>query len=212
MVLATRRRDQARPSVTFTAPIRLSPSPFWRMASTSIRHEKRASTISGVPPAAATGLEDLIDLPGCEALAIDAVARHGIERVGDREDPGLERDLLAREMIGISCPVQALVVVPHSGQDVVQLLQVLEDGDSNLHVGLNLLVFLGCQRTALLEHKVVDADLADIVEQTGEVKIASLLRRTSPALSPGDRRSWRPALNAPTCKDPWRRWPLSGPG
>ena len=78
----------------------------------------------GVPPGAATGLEDLVDLRRREPLAIDAVARHGIERVGDGEDPGLEGDLLAREMIGISRPVQALMVVPHAGQDVVQLLQV----------------------------------------------------------------------------------------
>ena len=36
-------------------------------------------------------------------------------------------------------------------------------------------VLLGSQRAALLEDLVVDADLADVVQQSGEVEVAALL-------------------------------------
>ena len=95
-----------------------------------------------VPPL----LENLVDLREAEPLAVGAVARHGVERVGDRQDPGLERDVLAGEMVGIAGPVQAFVVVPHAGKDVVQLLQVLEDRHADLDVRLDLAILLGRQR------------------------------------------------------------------
>ena len=69
----------------------------------------------------------------------------------------------------------------------LQLLQVLEDGDADLDVRLDLAVFLGSQRAGLLEDVVVDADLADVVEQPGEIEVAALRRRNAELLGQPDR-------------------------
>ena len=45
-----------------------------------------------------------------QRLAVRAVARHGVERVGDGEDARGERDLLAGEPVGVAGAVVALVV------------------------------------------------------------------------------------------------------
>ena len=44
-------------------------------------------------------------------------------------------------------------------------------------MGLNLAILVGCEWSSLLENIVVNSNLADIVEQPGEVEVATFLRR-----------------------------------
>ena len=74
----------------------------------------------------------------------------------------------------------------HAGQQVVQLLQVGQDVDADLDVRLDHAVFLGGQRPGLLEHGVVDADLADVVEQAHQVEVAPLVGRHAQLLGEPD--------------------------
>src|SRR5271165_2059157 len=132
---------------------------------------------AAVPLLAPAPLEDVIDLHGREPLAVMAVAGHGIKRVGHRDNACFERNLLAGEAVGISRSIQTLVVVADTGKNVAELLQILEDGDADLDMGLDLAILLGGQRPGLLEDLVIDADLADVVQQSRKVKVAAFLGR-----------------------------------
>ncbi len=131
-------------------------------------------------------MEDLVDGLGGQASAVGAGARHGVEAVGDGQDPGGQRDRLAGQAAGVAGAVVVLVVVGHAGQEVVELLEVLEDVHADLDVRLDRPVFLGRQRLGLLEHHVVDADLADVVEQAHQVEVAPLVGREAELLAQPD--------------------------
>ena len=60
-------------------------------------------------------------------------------------------------------------MMQHDGQHVVELLDVAQDLVADLGVGLDVFVFGLGQLARLAEHVVVDADLADVVQQAGEV-------------------------------------------
>ena len=55
------------------------------------------------------------------------------------------------------------MVMANSGQNVMQLPQVLEYRHADLDVRLDLLVLFGCEGPGFLENAIVDADLADVV-------------------------------------------------
>ena len=79
---------------------------------------------------------------------------------------------------------------------MAQLLEVPEDGDPDLDMGLNDPVLFGVKRAVLQEHMVVDADLADVVQKPGQVEVAALLRRHAQLFRQADRDS-RHALGMP---------------
>ena len=182
------------------------------MCSTSARQAKRASTTLGSHWEPRALAEDLVDLRRGEPAAVGAGARHGVERVGDGEDAGRQRDRLAGEARGVAGAVEALVVVAHAGQEVVELLEVGEDVDADLDVRLDQPVLLRRERAGLLQDGVVDADLADVVEQAHQVEVAPLVRRDAQLLGRAGRRSAPRARSGPRCTGPWRRWPRSGRG
>src|SRR5271155_3924939 len=80
-----------------------------------------------VPLATPTLAENLVDLHEAKPLAVRPVARHCVEGIGDRENPGLVGDCLTGESVGVTGPVVAFMVMSHAGQDVVQFLEVLEN-------------------------------------------------------------------------------------
>jgi len=101
-------------------------------------------------------------------------------------------------------------VVPHSGQDVVQLLQVLEDRHADLDVRLDLAELLGRQRAGLLEDVIVDADLATSCSRPATYR-SLRFAAACPAPRRGGLRSAPPARSAPRCTGLWRRSPPSRP-
>ncbi len=66
------------------------------------------------------------------------------------------------------------MVVLDAGKDVAQLFQVLENFHADFDVRLDLAIFFGRQRAVFLEHLVVDADLADVVQETRQIEVAPL--------------------------------------
>src|SRR5205085_862838 len=97
--------------------------------------------------------------------AVRAVARDRVERVGDREDAGGERDVLPLEAVGIPRADPALVMMAHDREPLAReggyVAQHLEAQHRVLFHHASLLVR---QRSRLLQDAVGDADLADVVE------------------------------------------------
>ena len=97
--------------------------------------------------------------------AIRAIARHCIVDVGHGQDPDQERDCVALEPVGITPPIEPLVVPANQGDHVVERLERLDDLDAldgmlrdDPHLVLT-------QFARLVEDGVGNADLADVVEQ-----------------------------------------------
>ena len=90
---------------------------------------------------------------------------HGVKGVGDGQDAGGQRDLLAFEAVGIPAAVVALVVMADHLRDVPQK----PDGPHYIFaddgVGLDQLELFIRQPAGLVEHGVADADFPDVVEQ-----------------------------------------------
>ena len=100
-----------------------------------------------------------------ERLAVWAGRRHRRERVGHREDPADQRDVVAGEAVEIAATVDPLVVVPDAGSHGVDVGDVADDHVAERDVLLHDLELLVGQLAGLAQHLVGDADLADVVEQ-----------------------------------------------
>src|SRR5437763_10115382 len=117
-----------------------------------------------------------------DALAIWARARHRLERVSDRDDPRLERNLACAPALRVAGAVEALVVVEdperlrrHLGGDEDRVADVDVLGHRRLLVRL--------QRTRLLQDRVGDADLADVVQEAGHAQALQVLARYAEPLA-----------------------------
>ena len=116
-----------------------------------------------------------------EGLAVRPTRRHRREGIGDREDPGDERDVLAGEPGQVALAVPALVVVADAGADVVDVGHVADDEVAERDVLLDDLVLVRRQAAGLAEDVVRDADLADVVEERRDPQAGShLLRQAQP--------------------------------
>ena len=67
------------------------------------------------------------------------------------------------------------MVVEHAGEQVRDRVEVGQDAVADDRVLLDVLELLVGQGPALGEHVVADADLADVVQQAGEVDVAQLV-------------------------------------
>jgi len=97
-----------------------------------------------------------------DALAVGPLGGHRVEGVDGEDDPRLERDVVAREHVGIAAAVDALVVVAdHArlGVHAEAAQQVLPCRG----VVLDLLVLLGGERSGLSKEGRRDRQLADVV-------------------------------------------------
>src|SRR5256885_8995245 len=95
---------------------------------------------------------------------------HRGERVPHREDPRDERDLFGSEASQIALSVPAFVVMSDPRSDAVDVWKVAEDQVPERDVLLDDLALLVRQLARLSQDGVWDADLADVVEQTGRVE------------------------------------------
>ena len=59
--------------------------------------------------------------------AVDPRRQHRVERVGDVDDAGAERDVLAPQAVRVAGAVEALVVVADRGHGVVQEAEAVDD-------------------------------------------------------------------------------------
>ena len=86
--------------------------------------------------------------------------------IGDRQDPRLERDLVACNPLGIATPVETLVMGADPAGDVAQP-GVLEDAGADLGVAHDLSPLRVVERSRLVQNRVGDPELAEIVEHAG---------------------------------------------
>jgi hypothetical protein len=100
-----------------------------------------------------------------DGLAVGAVGGHGVEGVGDREHPRPGRDGVAGQTGRVALAVPALVVAADHLHGAAQRLDAGHHLDPEQRVGPHHLPLAGVQRTGLVEHRLGDADLADVVEQ-----------------------------------------------
>src|SRR6185437_13777571 len=139
----------------------------------------------------------LQDLATCRAPAqrppIRPMARHGIERIGDGEDPRTERNLFTHETVRVAASIPAFVVRPHDLEPfTLQEHNSREHRLSEHRVRLHPPALRWAQGAGLQQDAVRDSDLADIVEQES-VRRALVFRKRFSADRTGQRT--RIALN-----------------
>ena len=94
------------------------------------------------------------------------MTRHGVERIGDREDARTKWDLVTYEAVRISAPVPAFVVRAHDLEPFA-----LQEDDTRQHclaedgVRLHLPPLRRAERAGHLEDPVGNPDLADVVKK-----------------------------------------------
>ncbi len=91
------------------------------------------------------------------------------------------------EAVGIALAVEPLVVTADAGAEVRQPRDVGDDPLADDRVLLDVEVFLRRQRPFLAEDRVADADLAEVVQEPGEVEVADLASSQAHLLSEPDR-------------------------
>ncbi len=120
-----------------------------------------------------------------ERRPVRARRGHGVEGVGDAEQPRLERDPVPAQPVRVAAAVPALVVVEHVRQRRLEVLEALDEPRARDRVAANLLELLLAQRAGLAEHARVDGDLADVVERAAELE--RLQAAATPAEQPSER-------------------------
>ncbi len=76
---------------------------------------------------------------------------------------------------GIAAAIVAFVVIQDSREQMGDRVEVGEDAVADDHVLLDMLELVGRQRAALGEDVVADADLADVVQEAGQVDVAQFV-------------------------------------
>src|SRR6185369_13259441 len=112
--------------------------------------------------AAANLLERLLE---AALLAVEALRGHRVEGVGDMDDPRDERDLVTEQAVGIAPAVHALVVVADARNDLVEVAEPLDDPRALLRMAAHDDPLGRRERAFLEEHRIGDADLADVVQE-----------------------------------------------
>ncbi len=102
--------------------------------------------------------------------AISAVRTHGIEGVGEPQNAGYERNLLADEAIGIALAVPAFMMVKDGGQHAGHLRNAVEDGVADAGVLLNFGEFFLGEAAGFAEDRFGNADFSHIMDHSGEAK------------------------------------------
>ena len=137
---------------------------------------EQAPTISGSSWVPATESSSAARHFVGERLAVGTVGAHRVPGVAAGDDPGLERDLFAGEAVRVAAAVPALVVgadddadLAHEAADALEHLLAL-DG-----VGLDDRPLVGVELAGLVDDLLGDRDLADVVEERGELEVAPAL-------------------------------------
>jgi hypothetical protein len=96
--------------------------------------------------------------------AIRATARHCIEGVADGDHARADRDLLAREPVRVARAVDPFMDAAHELRHPRQCRRRRDDPLAHSGMALDVLPFGGIERTWLVEDRIRDRDLADVVQ------------------------------------------------
>ena len=94
-----------------------------------------------------------------------------VVRVARRDDPRFERDRVADEVVGIPRAVGTFMVCPKDGGNGLQARDGAQESVTDDRVALNLGVFGVGEPPGLGEYPVLDAELADVVQQGAEYEV-----------------------------------------
>ena len=100
-----------------------------------------------------------------EGRSIGPVAGHGVERIGDREHPRRQRDLLPRQPGGVPGAVPPFVVGAHDLDGALQEPDGLHDRCPDRGVAPHDVPFVVGEGAGLAQYRFGDADLADVVQE-----------------------------------------------
>ena len=99
---------------------------------------------------------------------VGPVVGHRIVRVGDRDDPGAERDVVAAQPERVAVPGVALVMVEDDRDSVLQGGGLLEDDLADPRMLDDRSPLRRRESGRLVEDLLGNGDLADVVEQGGD--------------------------------------------
>lgn len=132
-----------------------------------------------VPLSAGPLLQDLLGTFWRHARSIGAGTGHRIVAVRHGNDPREHRDRLSLQPVRIALAVEPFVVVKNRRQQMVDLPQAGQNFVTHGHVLLDELHLVGCEWSVLAKHRVGNPDLADVVQQSGQVNVVQFVVRKS---------------------------------
>src|SRR5438132_7652306 len=108
-------------------------------------------------------------------FAVGPVAGDRVVRVGHREQPRTEHDLIALEPRRITTAVVPLLMLQHDHARIAEELDALQERPTEPRVLAHLVPLLLIQRSGLEQHRIAHADLADVVQQGAHLDGAQLV-------------------------------------
>src|SRR5262249_40160229 len=111
--------------------------------------------------------EELDRLRVWERVTVRAGGRQGIVHIGDRDDARTERNRGASQPVGIAATVPPLVMVPNDHRPRREEFEGRHDLGADHRVTTHQLPLVGVEPPGLSEHPLRNADLADVVQQSG---------------------------------------------
>jgi hypothetical protein len=112
-----------------------------------------------------------------KGIAIGAVAQHGIQRIGDGDDPCPERSLFTAQATWIARTIEELMV---GLDDIGGFTQEGNAGErvvANFTVGAHGPLFCVVERARLAKNLIGDGHLPDVVKKSGASENAQMLER-----------------------------------
>ncbi len=111
---------------------------------------------------------------------VGTIGGDGVEGVGDGDDAGHHRNLIAGEAVGVACAVHALVVQLDAGEHVFQLRDGAHDVGALGGMLLHQVEFFVGELAGLFQDAIVHADFADVMQQRGDAQAVELFGVQSP--------------------------------
>ena len=120
------------------------------------------------------------------AIAIVAVAQHGIESIGDGDDACPERNLFTAQATWIARTIEVLMVSQDDVSSISQERNASEHVIANLAVGADDLLFGVVERAGFAKNLAGDSHLADIVKKSAASQHGEIRERNGNALGNGN--------------------------
>ena len=108
---------------------------------------------------------------------IRTICGHRIEAVCDHDDARRERNFLAFEAMWVAAAIQRFVMKFDSGNHFFQHFDRAKNGGAFRRMCLHDLVFVRSKCSRLFKNAIFDADLAHIVQLSGDANLFDFLFR-----------------------------------
>src|SRR2546423_1646848 len=106
-----------------------------------------------------------------KGLTVSSLRSQSIEGIRRAKDAGPERDFLSCQAEGVPGAVPVLVMVLDVLERLLDVKERSKDIQSDLDVALDVLELLNCETIRLVEDGLTDANLADIMQASGNPQI-----------------------------------------